>query len=95
MTGTLNDNVDGPYLPPADAHGQAALLLVESLLHGLIARKLIAISDAVEIVTVASEVTQESTQDHSADPETLARSLVLLEAIGTSLAIELPTKGLT
>lgn len=95
MTGTLNDNVGGPYLPPAEAHGQAALLLVESLLHGLIARKLIAISDAIEIVAVASEVTQESSHDLGEDPVILARSLVLLEAIGTSLAIDLPAKGLT
>lgn len=90
MIGTLNDNADGSYPPSAHGHGQAALLLVESLLHGLIARKLIATSDAVEIVATAAEVTQESSYERNEDPELLARSLVLLEAIRTSLAIDLP-----
>lgn len=40
----------------ADAHGQAALLLVESLVHGLIARSVISVTEAVEIVDVAAEV---------------------------------------
>ncbi|GAA4023372.1 hypothetical protein GCM10022280_25120 [Sphingomonas swuensis] len=95
MTVTLNDNADGSRPPNADAHGRAALLLVESLLHGLIARNVIAIADAVEIVAVAAEVAEESAHDRGADPESLAGPIVLLEAIGTSLAIDLPSSGPT
>lgn len=50
----LNDNSAAVHGP--DAHGQAALLLVESLIHGLLARRLITVADAVEIVDVAAEV---------------------------------------
>lgn len=41
-------------LPEPDAHGQAEMLLVESLIHGLIARSVISVADAVEIVEIAA-----------------------------------------
>ncbi len=55
-----NDNGHDRARNGSDAHGQAALLLVESLLHGLIARKLITVADAVEIVEVAADVAGET-----------------------------------
>ena len=92
MTDGLNDNTDsGRRLPPPDAHGHAALLLVESLLHGLVARKLIATADAVEIVAVAAEVKEEIGDELGNTPEALARSLTLLAAIGSSLSADLPS----
>jgi hypothetical protein len=59
---TTNDNHARRQVTPTpepDAHGQAAMLLVESLLHGLIARSVIGVADAIEVVAVAAEVKEE------------------------------------
>ena len=86
---TSNDN-DG--VPPTaalqgpDAHGQAALLLVESLIHGLIAKYVINAAEAVEIVGVASEVKEEVAAELGDSPATMRKSLTLLAAIGASIA---------
>lgn len=80
-----NDNADaGPANGP-DAHGHAAMLLVESLVHGLIARKIISVADAVEIVEVAVEAKTEIADDAGDSPAHLRRSLGLLTAISSSL----------
>lgn len=68
-----------------DAHGQAAMLLVESLLHGLVARSVLSVTDAVEIVDIAGEVKIEVAADLGDTPSSLHRSLVILAAIGASL----------
>ncbi|MEP9380359.1 hypothetical protein ABLE91_26910 [Aquabacter sp. CN5-332] len=68
-----------------DAHGQAALLLVESLIHALIARALISAEDAVEIVGVATEVKAEIGADLGDSPATMEKSLTLLKSISASL----------
>jgi hypothetical protein len=88
MTDNSNDN--HPYPPAArarepDAHGQAAMLLVESLIFGLIERKVISVSDAVEIVEVAAEVKVDVAADLGDSPETLRSSLNMLGAIRESL----------
>ncbi|MEQ1955977.1 hypothetical protein [Mesorhizobium sp. CN2-181] len=75
-----------------DAHGQAAMLLVESLVHGLIARKVISVADAVEIVETATEVKVEVAAEWGDSPATMLRSLHLLGAIRTSLARDIPRK---
>jgi hypothetical protein len=75
--------------PEPDAHGQAAMLLTESLLHGLIARKLFSVRDAVEIVEVASEVKEAVAEDMGDSPATMQRSLALLCAIRASLTNDL------
>ena len=41
------------------AHGRAALLLVESLIHGLANRSVISVAEAIEIIEVAAEVEYE------------------------------------
>lgn len=74
-----------PDLVP-DPHGHAAILLVESLLHGLIARKVITVTDAVEIVDTATEVTG----DRATAPSDVRSSIGLLESISTSLSRDLP-----
>jgi hypothetical protein len=87
-TDNSNDNNGARRLRPqanADAHGQAALLLVESLIHGLIARSMISVSEAVEIVEVAVEVNAELALDRSDEEEGLDHSLQLLGAISESL----------
>ena len=72
-----------------DAHGQAAMLLVESLIHGLIAHAVISVGDAIEIVGVAAEVKQEVAHDLGDSPATMERSLALLGAIHASLSNDL------
>lgn len=42
-----------------DRHGEAALLLVESLIHGLISRSSLTVSEAVDVVQVAIDVEDE------------------------------------
>jgi hypothetical protein len=74
----------------ADAHGQAALLLVESLVHGLIARSVISVTEAVEIVDVAAEVRRDLGADMGGSDATLQRSISLLENISWSLRLDLP-----
>ena len=77
-----------------DAHGQAAMLLVESLIHGLIARSVIKVEDAVEIVEIAAEVKEEIAVDLGDSPATMQKSLTLLGAISASLKVDLPrTQG--
>ena len=87
MPDVTNDNhleTDAPRREP-DAHGQAALLLVESLIHDLVARAVISVDEAIEIVEVAAEVKAEVAADLGDSPATMRHSLALLEAIGRSL----------
>ncbi len=75
-----------------DAHGQAAMLLVESLIHGLIARSVLSVAEAVEIVDVAAEVKREIAADLGDSPATMRKSLSLLRAISASLKLDIPPK---
>lgn len=87
MNQSTNDNKAGNgALRDGDAQGQAALLLVESLIHSLIARSLISVEDAIEIVAVATDAATEIDGDlhnPSAAPRT---SLTMLKAISQSLS---------
>ena len=89
---TLNDNANVDASHGADAHGQAAMLLVESLIHGLIARDVIAVVDAVEIVDVAAQVKADIGGDLGDSPANLRKSLGLLQAISVSLSRDIPTR---
>jgi hypothetical protein len=72
---------DGP-----DPHGQAALLLVESLIHGLIGRRVLSVQDAVDIVEVALDA-----QIAMAEVgRSLALTTDLLEGMLRSLEVDLP-----
>ncbi len=82
---TSNDNLDADAVHGPDAHGQAAMLLVESLIHGLIARDVLTVADAVEVVDVAAEVKADIAGDLGDSPANLRRSLGLLKAISASL----------
>lgn len=90
---TSNDN-DMPGIdkaaPGPDAHGQAAILLVESLIHGLIARSVLSVGEAVEIVNVAREVKQEFADEMGEPRGIMEHSLAILDAIHASLSIDLP-----
>jgi hypothetical protein len=64
------------------------LLLVESLIHGLIAREVLSVKDAMEIIEVAADVTDEL----CAEPKTALTnqsSSALLGSIASSLAKDL------
>lgn len=72
-----------PQLAPiaADGHGKAALLLVESLIHGLIANSVLTVADAIEIIDTAADVERDSAPARSAgdgaDPAIAAPSLLV------------------
>lgn len=87
MSGEMSNNndVDPAIAREPDAHGQAALLLVESLIHGLIESKVISVATAVEIVDVATEVKIDLGEELGEAPENLQKSVQLLQAIGDSL----------
>lgn len=87
----FNDNDHGLQLHSRepDAYGQAAMLLSESILHGLIAGSVISVRDATEIVAVAAEVKAEVADQLGDSPGTLKKSLSLLRAITSSLAQDL------
>lgn len=89
MTGDFSNDNSVAAMRQPDAHGQTAMLLVESLIHGLIARSLISVADAVEIVETAREVQI----DAGTEADSLAatrRSISLLQAISSSLRGDLP-----
>ena len=71
-----------------DPHGQAALLLVESMLHVLLEKGALTIEEALVITTAAAEVKEEVLAEQS-EPESLGRfSLELIERITASLKID-------
>ncbi|HEY5817310.1 MAG TPA: hypothetical protein VIU14_02765 [Mesorhizobium sp.] len=75
-----------------DAHGQAAMLLVESLIHGLISRSVINVADAVQIVEIAAEIKEVIAAELGDSPATMRKSLTLLNAISESLQRDLPAE---
>lgn len=83
-----NDPQTGETIGP-EPHGRAALLLVESLIHGLIAGSALTVEQAVEIVQTAAEVKQNIADDVGDTPET-RKSIDLLNSISTSLMHDLP-----
>jgi hypothetical protein len=91
MTDMTNDNHPYPAAGPTaepDAHGQAAILLVESLIYGLVERSIISTSDAIGIVEAAAEVKVDMATDIGESPQTMLRSLNLLIGISDSLKID-------
>lgn len=79
-------------MPPIGAAGpgQAAILLVESLIHGLIARSVISVADAVEIVAIAADTQQEIDAEPRDPNHPTPSSQTLLDAIVDSIAHDLP-----
>ena len=76
-------------VPPAsDAHGQAALLLVESLIHGLCENKTLDTAQAIDIVERAAEVQADQAEMAGGETGPLWRSHQLLTAITKSLKVD-------
>jgi len=90
MSSSSNDNRFVPALTPGqDPHGQAAILLVESLIHALIAGSVITVANAVEVVEVAIDVSKNMREELSEGSDTIQRSILLLESISRSLSGDL------
>ncbi len=68
------------------------MLLVESLIHGLIAKSVIDVPEALDIVNTAAEVKEDiaASLSRGQSAATLQKSLALLEAISSSLKCDLP-----
>jgi hypothetical protein len=69
------------------AHGQAALLLVETLMHALVAKGTISREDFIEIVDGAAEVELELAIAHVSPP--CDRTVSLLSPMAAAFAKEL------
>lgn len=83
----LDSSNDNSRTGAADgSEGRAALLLAESLVHGLIARSVISVADAVEILDTASEVEADQLVDSASEKQS---ALTRLAAIRISLARDL------
>ena len=87
---TSNDN-DFPARAPdgPDAHGHAAILLVECLIHELIDRKVLGVDSALGLVGSATEVAEE----YAESPPGLTTSVGVLNAIQASLAHDSPLES--
>lgn len=68
-----------------DAHGQASLLLVESLIHGLLERSVLSNGDAISIVESADSVQVDLAKAADGHDVPMWRSHALLSAIAESL----------
>ena len=82
-----NDNhLAGPGdPPPADDHGRAALLLVESLIHGLCEKAVLSAAEGIEIAERALDVQAEQAEVADGAGAPMWRSHALLLAITESL----------
>ncbi len=80
----------GEPSPDGDAHGRAALLLVESLIHGLGARSALSATEAVEIMEIALEAQDATTLDSSNPTPSMRKASVLISALVRSLSTDLP-----
>jgi hypothetical protein len=86
-----NDNdspVPGAMTRAADPHGHAALLLVESLIHGLCENSTLSTNEAIEIAERAVHVQSEQAEAADGAGEPLWQSHALLAAIAASLKID-------
>jgi len=75
------DSIEPPPTPPViepDAHGQAALLLTESLIHMLVENKGLTNSQAVDVVHTAAMVKVEVAEAAGESKARMQESLALL-----------------
>lgn len=93
MSDAINDNgspppVAAPY--PPEPYGRAALLLVECLIHGLVARAGLSTVEAIGIIQSAIDVQNDISDDRGEDPNVVSLSAQLLTAMIESLRIDAP-----
>lgn len=76
-------------LPAIGAHGEAAILLVESLIHGLIARGGLSTAEAIEIIDDAAQVKADIAAENGQPSDKPCHAVTLLRAISVSLSHDL------
>jgi hypothetical protein len=84
--------VNGELTPPAinepDAHGQAALLLTESLLHALVENSTLSNADAISVIRTAAEVKVEVASAAHESKARMGESLTLLSRMAASFEVD-------
>jgi len=86
LSAGLASPFDGP-----DPHGEAALVLVETLIHALLAKGSLSTLEAIEIIVDAEEVQSIVDADRSHISGARPQAAALLKAIGESLSYDLST----
>ena len=72
-----------------ERHGRAALLLVESLIHGLISRSALSVREAIEIIEAAADIERELLLDPTRAKLPISPSTTLLRPLANSLRYDL------
>lgn len=85
LTNDNNSAGEGEFPPLPDPHGLAALLLVESLIHGLCERSTLTAAESVEIAERAVSVQAEQADAADGAADAMWRSHELLSSIAASL----------
>lgn len=90
MTAETDGRTATPAIQQAehDAHGQAAILLVESLIHALVARSVLSSADAADLIAIAIDAKKEMSSDIGTNDDKLDRPLALLYSILSSIQID-------
>lgn len=78
-----------PQLEP-DAHGQAALLLAESILHALVETSTLSLAEALSVIQTTCEVKVEVAEREGESSRRMHESLSLLRAMSKSFAADAP-----
>lgn len=85
--------MNAPYaaavpLPEPDAHGQAALLLAESILHALVEARTLSLDEALSVIATTCEVKVEVAELAGESSRRMNQSLELLRAISASFSAD-------
>jgi hypothetical protein len=73
-----------PSKSEPDAHGQAALLLAESLVHMLVDQRILSLNQAIEVIQIAAEVKTEVAEAAGESKTRMNESLALLANMSNS-----------
>ncbi len=84
----MSPSLDIRHGDEPDAHGQAALLLAESILHALVENTVLSTAQAVGVVATAGEIKIEVAALTGESAGRMHASLALLAAIEKSLAAD-------
>lgn len=92
-TMTNTPSTSAPVVPHTgdiepDAHGQAALLLAESILHALVETKTLTVEGALSVIQTTCEVKIEVAEQSGESKGRMQQSLALLQAIAASFAVD-------
>lgn len=92
MSNAINNGFDEPARSSnsADPHGQAAMVLLETLIHAMIANGNLTTIEAIEIVLDAAEVQAEIDMDRGYVEENQQQAVALLRSLSISLSHDLP-----